>query len=308
MSLRSIVRRLGGDLYDGGRRANIPAPGHSRRDRSVSLWDRDGRLLIHTFGDGDWRTVRDHLRAEGLLDGSGGDDPPAMARVAPSAGRRERQAVARRLWSAGRTIAGTASERHCRLRGVIGDLPGPSVLRHHSFAPLAVYRPVSPTRPALLAAIQDCAGALSAVEVAYLTPGGASALDVRLARKTVGLVPVGSAVRIDPAGPQMLVAEGLFTTLSARARFALPAWALLSTGNLRHWTPPAGVVSVLVAGDRGQDGEASAKVLVDRLSALGLACRLAFPPPGFGDWNDVDRDPRRGGLGIEPWPLGPPQA
>jgi hypothetical protein len=67
MSLRTIVRVMGGNLYDGGRRANIPAPGHSRRDRSVSLLEIGGRLIVHTFGDGDWRQVRDDLRARGLL-------------------------------------------------------------------------------------------------------------------------------------------------------------------------------------------------------------------------------------------------
>ena len=296
MSLRSIVRRLGGDLYDGGRRANIPAPGHSRRDRSVSLWDQDGRLLIHTFADGDWRQVRDFLRAEGLLGGSDrlrGD--PAVSGTTPN-GRRatERQAVARQLWADGRAIVGTASERHCRLRGLGGDLPGSAVLRHHGLAPLAVYRGTGATRPALLAAIRDRDGQLTAVEVAYLAPGGASAWDLRLPRKTVGRVPPGSAVRIDPPGPSMLVAEGVFTTLSARARFALPAWALLSTGNLRHWIPPTGVRSVLVAGDRGKDGEASARALVERLSARGLAARLVLPPLGLGDWNDLDRGGARG--------------
>lgn len=295
MSLRSIVRCLGGDLYDEGRRANIPAPGHSRSDRSVSLWDQGGRLLIHTFGDGDWRGVRDHLRAEGLLDGSDLSSDRAMGSNPTPGGRRraERQETARQLWRAGRTIAGTPSERHCRSRGVTANLPGSSVLRHHGLTPLAVYRPGSPTRPALLAAIRDPAGALTAVEIAYLTPGGAAALDVRLPRKTVGVLAPGSAVRIDPPASEMLVAEGLFTTLSARGRFALPAWALLSTGNLRGWVPPAGVTSVLVAGDRGQDGEASAQILVERLAARGLASRLVLPPFGFGDWNDLDR--RAGG-------------
>ena len=33
MSLRTIVDVLGGDLYDRGFRANIPAPGHSPADR-----------------------------------------------------------------------------------------------------------------------------------------------------------------------------------------------------------------------------------------------------------------------------------
>jgi putative DNA primase/helicase len=47
MLLRTIIHVLGGDLYDGGRRANIPAPGHSRRDRSVSLLEQGDRLIVH---------------------------------------------------------------------------------------------------------------------------------------------------------------------------------------------------------------------------------------------------------------------
>ncbi|WP_257819413.1 hypothetical protein [Phenylobacterium sp. J367] len=42
MSLKPIVQALGGDLYDRGLRANIPAPGHSAADRSVSLLLREG--------------------------------------------------------------------------------------------------------------------------------------------------------------------------------------------------------------------------------------------------------------------------
>ena len=68
MSLRPIVQALGGDLYDRGQRANIPAPGHSAADRSVSLLLKEGRIIVHTFGDGDWRAVLDQLRAEGLVD------------------------------------------------------------------------------------------------------------------------------------------------------------------------------------------------------------------------------------------------
>ena len=70
MTLRSIVQALGGDLYDGGRRANIPAPGHSAEDRSVSLLLQDDRVVVHTFGDGDWRAVLDFLREQQLIDAS----------------------------------------------------------------------------------------------------------------------------------------------------------------------------------------------------------------------------------------------
>ncbi|KQV54654.1 toprim domain-containing protein [Caulobacter sp. Root342] len=290
MSLRAIVRRLGGDLYDGGRRANIPAPGHSRRDRSVSLLERDGRVLVHTFGDSDWRAVRDHLRALGLLGSSGGaarSAPVTGAEAAPDRGRTARRETAQRIWGQGRAIVGTLSERHCRGRGVVGELPGPQALRHHPAAPLSVYRPTKATRPALMAGVVDADGMLTAVEVTYLNPGGRAAFDLALPRKTVGLIPAGSAVRLDRAGPQLLVAEGVFTTLAARRRFALPAWALLSTSNLRRWRPPPGVGFVLIAADRGPDGEASARHLAQELSRGGTRSEIALPPPAFGDWDEA---------------------
>ena len=68
MSLQTIVRTLGGDLYDRGRRANVPAPGHSCQDRSVSLLLQGDRVVVHTFGGADWREVQReaHTAASGM--------------------------------------------------------------------------------------------------------------------------------------------------------------------------------------------------------------------------------------------------
>ena len=297
MSLKSIVRALGGDLYDRGRRANIPAPGHSRRDRSVSLLQDRDRIIIHTFGDGDWRAVRDHLRGLGLL---GGEPRSAPAGPAERRGRddgRQRRAVASQLWASGRDLVRTLSERHCRQRGAEGPLPGPHVLRHADRVPLSVYRPGGAAAPALLAAISDADGALTAVEITYLGAGGRRAVGLNLSRKTVGFLPPGSAVRLDAIAPEMLVAEGVFTTLAARRRFGLPAWALLSTSNLRSWRPPPGVGSVVIAADRGPDGEASARTLAKALQALGIRTRIALPPPPHGDWNEAEAAVQLGGGG-----------
>jgi hypothetical protein len=84
----------------------------------------------------------------------------------------------------------------------------------------------------------------------------------------------------------MLVGEGVFTTLSASERFGLPGWALMSTRNLRVWAPPEGVRSVLIAADRGKDGEASADRLQQRLCEAGVAASVALPPEPWGDWNE----------------------
>jgi len=291
MSLQSIVQALGGDLYEGGRRANIPAPGHSAADRSVSLLLQDGRVLVHTFGDGDWKVVVDHLRKHRLIDEANAPLGVSGSPVGRRTGRevvppRERLEAALRLWDGARPIARTVSARHCQLRGITRPLPGPQALRHSANAPVSVYHPGRARRPALLAGIQDADGRYTGVEITYLAANGERAVDLRLPRKTVGVAPGGCAVRLDPAGEAMLVGEGVFTTLSASDWFGLPGWALMSTRNLRAWSPPAGVRSVLIAADRGTDGEASAARLKGRLIAGGVAASIALPPVSWGDWNE----------------------
>lgn len=297
MTLHAIVAALGGDLYSGGRRANVAAPGHSRADRSISLMLDGDHLVIHGFGSTDWRTVRDHLKTLGLIDARGrlaGDSVPASSQPSflrrdslPCPSARQRVATAQALWGQGlRLEEGDLCHRHFRLRGV--DLPkGVTDLRRHPDVRIAVYRNAGPTCPALLAAIRAPDGELSGVEITYLDPDGKAARHLRLPRKTVGVVPPASAVRLSALDSHIMVGEGVVTTLSAMARFGLPGWALLSAGNLARWSPPSPVHRVLIAGDRGRVGEKAALDLRDRLMAAGLAASVRLPPPGCGDWNDA---------------------
>ena len=114
-------------------------------------------------------------------------------------------------------------------------------------------------------------------------------MTLTLTRKTVGLVPPGSAVRLSPVAAEMVVGEGVFTTLSAIDRFRLPGWALMSANNLAAWTPPPEVRQALVAADRGAVGTAAAARLGDRLRTLGLKTRILWPDAPFDDWNAVAR-------------------
>lgn len=297
MSLKSIVAALGGDLYARGLRANVPAPGHSRRDRSVSLLLNRGRVVVHSFGGARWREVMADLHARGLVDARGAPACGGGGVFAPSLdpARPERLAVACALWSEAAPIRpGSFAARHLRHRAAETAALSPA-LRSHPDAPLSVYRPGAARRSALLAAVTDVAGAITAVEVTYLDPNGRRACGVRLSRKTVGLIPAGSAVRLHPPGPELLVAEGVFSAWSAGERFGLPAWALLSTANLRRWTAPKEVRRVLLAGDPGRDGERSARRLLARLSRQGLRVDWVLPPPDEGDWNDLARAARAGG-------------
>lgn len=291
MSLRLIVAAVGGDLYDGGRRANIPAPGHSRADRSVSLLLDGDRLVIHSFGAATWREVREHLRDLGFAP-SLADEPARSGGSRRGDGARARLVAS--LWSQGAPLGShCAASRYLRLRSVGRSGEAIADLRFHPAVPVALFRPCGVERPALLAAIRASDGQLTALEVTYLDRDGRRAEDLRLARKTVGRLPSGSAVRLDPAGPELLVAEGVVTALSASERFGLPAWALLSTSNLRRWTSPVEVRRVLIAADRGTDGERSARLLAGRLRGLGVQVAVRWPPLPHGDWNDAMRVWRR---------------
>lgn len=288
MTLHRIVAALGGDLYANGQRANIRAPGHSARDRSVSLLLTDDRVVIHGFGSSDWRTVRDQLRERGLIDDAGrlssGDRTvPAVPR--PDASVRLR--TASDLWAGCRPIQiGDAADRYLHLRAVQG-VGGALSLGFHPQAPISVYRPPGGTRPALVARISDGTDRLTAVEVTYLDTNGLLASGIRLTRKMVGQVPAGAAVRLAPAAREMLVGEGVVTTLSAMDRFKLPGWALTAANNLAGWTPPPSVRRLLIAADRGTAGERAAVRLGRRVAALGVVARIQIPDPPFGDWNEV---------------------
>lgn len=292
----ALVRAFGGDLYAGGRRALVPAPGHSAADRSISLLLRDGRVVAHAFGDGDWREVLDDLRARGWIDAEnrlleGG--APCADRGAPHAERTraERIAAARRLWAAAEALrVGSPAAVYLGRRGVDPALDVEGALRAHAAAPAAAYRDRGPRRPALIAGVRDAEGGLTAVEITYLDAQGRRSTLARPSRKIVGVLPAGSAVRLAAAGEEMLVGEGVCTTLSAMRRFGLPGWALLSTTNLRRWRAPPGVRRVLIAGDRGPDGEGSAAQLRAGLVTDGRLAEVVLPPEGSGDWNDLDRE------------------
>lgn len=287
MSLRQIVAILGGDLYQNGLRANVPAPGHAKADRSVSLLLDGGRVVIHTFGASDWRQVRDDLLRRGLVDAGGRLMGLADTQDRLVIDHARRRAVASALWQYGIRPARTGVvARHLALRGVVlrEDLDD---LLEHPRAPVSVYRPGRRAGRAMMTGIRSSSGTLTAVELTYLATNGRVASGLRVPRKTVGEVPPGSAVRLRPAAERMLVAEGVVTTLSAMERFDLPGWALMSAGNLSRWQAPDQVSTILIAGDRGEAGETAATRLAKRLERDGVEADLVFPPLPFGDWNEA---------------------
>lgn len=274
LSLREIVVALGGDLHHGGQSANVPAPGHSQADRSVSLLLDGDRLVIHGFGSADWRAVRAHLLKLGLIDARGRLTGAGAAAVQLPAGPTRppphvRIAVAQTIWANALPLAdGDLCRRYFRHRGV-RLLTTPTDLRRHPAAPVSAFRPTGQACPALIAAIRAPDGAICAVEIAYLDLDGRAARRLRLARKMVGSAPTGVAMRLCPLDAELLVGEGVVTTLSAMARFERPGWAPAD-----GWKSGALVAAPRRSprADRGRS----------RQGRRGGGCEAPVAPPGHG--------------------------
>ncbi|WP_081716635.1 toprim domain-containing protein [Asticcacaulis sp. AC460] len=291
MSLVDIVRAKGGDIYAGGHRASIPAPGHSPTDRSASLViGRTGRVVAFSFGGATPFEILDDLKARGLIDRAGYPGAGGASIQKPSCpSDGQKRGVAEDLWSAGVPLPETSSARYLHeYRAIARDLVRIKNVLHNPACRVAAYQRNSRfTRPALMSRIVTPQGQTTAVELTYLDPTGDRDGKLKLSRKTVGVVPPGSFVQLDDPAYEMLVAEGVMTALSASDYFGLPAHALLGIRNLRAFRPPACVRSILIAADRGVEGEWAAVALREILVSLGLMATVHLPPERFRDFNQM---------------------
>lgn len=292
--LREIVKRLGGDLYNGGRAALVPSPGHTRKDRGLSLrLTPDGnRVLWFSHNHADAREVWKHLGLEGV-----------QAREETAAERRKREAEERaerdrrrtfcaKLWQGTAEALGSPVERYLKGRAITGPIP--PAIRFHAAAPSrypTADQPNPPTFPAMVAiATAEDGKTAAGLHVTFLQPDGSAKANLRQARRMFGELG-GAVVQLGPfpEGGELAVAEGIETALAYRDLTGATTWAALSTAGLRRFMPPRGLSRLVIAADSDDgpnfDGMAAARVCAERASRRCEA--VICPAPEGLDWNDA---------------------
>lgn len=145
-------------------------------------------------------------------------------------------------------------------------------------------------RPAMLARVQGADGVGVTLHRTFLRPDGRKA-DMDNPRALMpGELPDACAVRLAMHGERLGIAEGIETALKAGERFNMPVWAALNATMLAKWTPPEGVIEVVVFGDADAKfgGQAAAYRLAHRLALKGLRVTVEIPPKLGTDWADVE--------------------
>jgi len=280
MTAAEIAARLGGARRSGCGWWSCRCPAHDDRTPSLSVRDGERGPIVHCWAGCDPRDVLAALRARSLIGVTGSEMRSASAGAGPD-DRASHIDVARRIWAASRDPASTPVARYLAGRGI--TIAPPACLRH---AP-SLRRPDGSTGPAMVARIDDIDGELTGISRTWV---GRDAAGIwrRRDRAMLGRA-AGGAVRLAPAAPTLLVAEGIETALAAMTATAQPAWAALSTSGMTALALPEIVRCVVILADHDVSGagERAARTAAARWLAEGRRVRIALPPEPGTDGTDV---------------------
>jgi hypothetical protein len=197
-----------------------------------------------------------------------------------------------KLWGEARPIAGTPAEAYLKARG-ISLVPGLEVLRFH---PAADHPKLKQEFPAMIAKVIGAAE--PSYQFAYLTANGnKAAIDKGDQRRTLGSNKGGAVVLSDDIQPgaTLLVGEGIESVASGMQASGLPGVAVLGIGGLANVEFSSDVVEIVVLGENDDASRKAIDKAAPSLVEKGIRVRVAQPPQGFGDFNDLIDPSKEGG-------------
>ena len=268
--LRALAHALGGDI-SGRNQISLPGPGHSRRDRSLSVRFVGGDIIVHSHAGDDWRECKRHV--ESLLGATS-----RRREVLPwSSGDGDRSARARALWFEAREPRGTAAERYLKSRSI--PLTNTSALRFHHRCPW----PGGERHPCLLAAFRD----LVTDELVAVHRIRVDRPDLWPKTERAMLGPVkGAAVKLVPITDTLAVAEGVETALAASLLGHGPAWALGSAGAVERLPVLPGIERLILLAENNEASVSATTACGHRWLRAGRKATRVWPDRGYDDLND----------------------
>jgi putative DNA primase/helicase len=301
--LRTLARALDGEVASG--QVLAPGPGHSPRDRSLSVrlsaTDPDG-FVTHSFVGDDFRDCRAHVLARLGLTADRDrrrDPPPRVVAPAPAPTddeiRRDRdRAIARRIAGEIVPLIGTPGEVYLAQTRKIDVAAIEDVLSRRDaigWHPAVYFREMGHplhTRHlgCIVGVMTDAVTAepTGAISRTYLTPDLAKVGKAKTIGSPAGIVRLSEDA--DVLGGLHL-AEGIETALDAMSKGFRPMWATGSTSLMATFPVLGGIeaLTVIVDHDRNRAGEEAAREAEARWLAAGREVRL-LRPKWFGDFND----------------------
>ena len=296
---RQIVSALKG-RWNPGSWGVCRCPAHDDRSPSLSVRQTRDVVLVHCFAGCPQDRVIEALRSQGLWPGrtefghQARPQAPLIANARPERDEDElaNERAARASWFAAKLVEErSAAWLYLWWRGVLPRRIPPSL----RFAEELYCHELRRSLPALVAAVQDIDGRVSAIQRIWLTrrietvggegPAKGNRPALTAPKKTLG--PMGrGAVRLGRAGLTLGIAEGIETGLAVRKLYSLPVWVSLGTSRMGNLALPEVVTRVVIFGDNGEAGRKAADRAVDAYGEQGLIADAEFPPEEHSDFAD----------------------
>lgn len=234
MDIRTIARLLGGEIT-GPRSCNVPAPGHSPKDRSLSIViGRNGAIVVNPFANNTWQECRDYVHSrlgiEPWKPGSGRRPPLAIIDTGLDDKKNSTRTVALKIWEQGIDARGTVVERYLREHRGLSRVADSLVMRFHAH----LYYDGARRLPGMVCLMRNIVtDEPTGIHRTFLDPKTAAKID----RKMLGIAK-DAAIKLDDergVTTALTIGEGVETVLSAREAGMTPAWALGSSGAVKHF-------------------------------------------------------------------------
>lgn len=291
--IRALAHALGGDAV-GRNQILAPGPGHSAKDRSMSILIGDeypDGFLVNSMAGDDDLACKDHVRARWgwpAFNGVRSSKATAASTVPAQFGNRAADQtktikIADKIWqSAQRSLSGTLGEAYLGSRALKYE---GTALRFH---PSLFLR--GKDTPGIVALMEDVVtNEPCGIQRIFLTPGGRRLGDKKMLGRARG-----AAVKLSPDAEVthgLVIAEGVENALSAlRAGFG-PAWACLSAGGLAEFAVLASVEALTIFADNDASGTGvdAAIKCAERWHQAGREVKVFCAPEAGADANDVLR-------------------
>jgi putative DNA primase/helicase len=287
--IQTIARIMGGQVAR--RKALVPGPGHSPRDRSLSISlsaTAPNGFLVHSFAGDSWQDCRDYVcERMGLPSWRPVSDRycrtfrPAPVRFSIT-DEKQRTEFALRLWNEARDPRETVVAVYLRSRKLsLEPEHAGSVIRFHPELKLddarvggmlCLFRDIRTNEPC-------------GIHRTFLDGRGR-----KLDRKMLGRAS-GAAIKLDADENVMMglhIGEGVETCITATMAGLRPVWALGSAASIAAFPVLSGIDAVTVLGETDDNGanERAVQSCATRWKEAERDALVATPIVG-GDFNDA---------------------
>jgi putative DNA primase/helicase len=265
--LRSWAATLGGDVS--GRGVICPGPGHSARDRSLSVMPfatAPNGFLVNSFAGDDPLVCLDYVRSKlGLPEFS-----PARPRK-PAAGShgapakppeppQDTRARAMSIWSESRDPPGTLVEVYLGLRRLgLPDRVANEAIRYHPDCPFERER-----FPAMICLVRGIVtNEPQGIHRTALMPDGTAVKrNGKTFRRSLGPIG-GGAIKLDPdedVEQGLCIGEGVETCLSGRQIGLRPVRSAVNTGGVKNFPIVPGIDGLHIFKENDANGQSAKDV------------------------------------------------